>query len=577
MDSLLKVYEIALKGGVIMGPDQKALDTETREQEKKREAARKRDKKLEERNFTKFGLNSNPGVSMASGLFILLFSGFALLNLEKANRMLLWLNEAIVTHFDWLFIMASNFFVLVCLYLALSKLGNVRIGGVDSKPEFSNFAWYSMLISAGMGIGLMFWAVGEPLTHFVESPPIFKGSDPAVSAMATTFFHWGLHPWGIYALLALGLSYFAYSQQLPLSLRSVFYPFLGEKIYGWPGDLVDTFAVLATMFGLATSLGLGTQQINSGLDYLLGIGFSVEMQVILILIITVFAAVSVMAGIDKGVRRLSQLNIGLAAVFMVLIFLLGPTGYLLRLFSSSVGVYFSNVIQYASHVVVGDEISWQGDWTIFYLAWWISWSPFVGMFIARISKGRTVREFILGVLLIPSLLSFCWLTVFGGSAMVLNQEAGGTLFETVQANYPVALFELIDLIQMPFLAESMRIGMFILVTALVVSYFVTSSDSGSLVVDKLTSGGVMNSPRHQRLFWALLEGLLAATLLLIGGEMALMALQTAVISAGLPMAVILLLMSVSLVKGIRETHENQKTILDTRKFKKLSMKKKEPH
>ena len=557
-----------------MSPDQNNLDTEKKQQQKKQEAERKRDRKLEERNFTKFGLNSNPVVSLTSGLFILIFSGYALFNLEKANQMLQWLNEAIVTNFDWLFIMASNFFVLVCLYLAISKLGNVRIGGVDSKPEFSNFAWYSMLISAGMGIGLMFWAVGEPLTHFVKAPPIFEGADPAVSAMAATFFHWGLHPWGIYALLALGLAYFAYTKKLPLSLRSVFYPFFGEKIYGWRGDLVDTFAVLATMFGLATSLGLGTQQINSGLDYILGIGFSVNMQVALIIVITLIAAVSVMAGIDKGVRRLSQLNIGLAGVFMLLIFLLGPTGYLLRLFSSSVGVYFSNIIQYASHVAVDEGTAWQGDWTIFYLAWWISWSPFVGMFIARISKGRTVREFILGVLLIPSLLSFFWLTVFGGSAMVFNEEAEGALFATVQDDYPVALFELIDLIQMPLMAEAMRIGMFILVTALVVSYFVTSSDSGSLVVDKLTSGGVMNSPKHQRLFWVLLEGLLAAILLLIGGEMALMALQTAVISAGLPMAIILMVMSVSLVKGIRETHEKQKGILDLRKFKKLSMKKK---
>lgn len=557
-----------------MSPDQKnTLDTEKNEQEKKKEAERDRERKLEERNFTKFGLNSNPVVSLASGLFILIFSGYALFNLEKANQMLQWINETVVTHFDWLFIMASNFFVIVCLYLALSKLGNVRIGGVDSEPEFSNFAWYSMLISAGMGIGLMFWAVGEPLTHFIEAPPIFEGTDPAVSAMAATFFHWGLHPWGIYALLALGLAYFAYSLKLPLSLRSVFYPFLKDKIYGLPGDLIDTFAVLATMFGLATSLGLGTQQINSGLDYIFGIGFSINIQVILIAVITLFAAVSVMAGIDKGVRRLSQLNIGLAAIFMILIFLLGPTGYLLRLFSSSVGVYFSNIVQYASHVAVDEGSAWQGDWTIFYLAWWISWSPFVGMFIARISKGRTVREFILGVLLIPSLLSFFWLTVFGGSAMVLNEQAGGNLFETVQDNYPVALFELIDLMEMPMLASVMRMGLFILVTALVVSYFVTSSDSGSLVIDKLTSGGVMNSPRHQRLFWALLEGLLAATLLMIGGEMALMALQTAVISAGLPLAIILLVMSVSLVKGIKETHEKQKGILDLRKFKKLSMKK----
>ena len=521
---------------------------------------------LYSRNLTRFGLNLNPVVSGASGVFILVFSLYALLNLDQANHFLQVLNQFIVTRFDWLFILTSNFFVLVCLFLALSKLGNVRIGGVDCQPEFSSFAWYSMLISAGMGIGLMFWAVGEPLTHFMNHPPIFTGTDPAVSAMAATFYHWGLHPWGIYALLALGLAYFSYTRHLPLSLRSVFYPMLKDRIYGKAGDMIDTFAVLATMFGLATSLGLGTQQINSGLDYLFGIGFSVPIQVGLILLITVFASISVMAGIDKGVRFLSELNIRLAFLFMVLIFLLGPTGYILRLFSNSIGHYFSNLVQYASFIAWGEGASWQGDWTIFYLAWWISWSPFVGMFIARISKGRTIREFILGVLLVPSLLSFFWLTVFGGSAITLNEQSGGRLFDTVQDNYPVALFEMVDLLPLPFLAAVARVGLFVLITALVVSYFITSSDSGSLVIDKLTSGGVLHTPRHQRLFWAVLEGLLAATLLLIGGEKALMALQTAVISAGLPLSLILLVMSFSLVKGIQETHSSQTETLHQRKF-----------
>jgi choline/glycine/proline betaine transport protein/BCCT family betaine/carnitine transporter len=517
-----------------------------------------RERKLEEQNFTKFGLNANLTVSLASALFILIFAGYALLNLEQTNRLLQWINKAVVTHFDWLFIISSNIFVLLCLYLAISKLGNVRIGGVKSKPEFSNFAWYSMLISAGMGIGLMFWAVGEPLTHFNYAPPIFEGADPAVSAMAATFFHWGLHPWGIYALIALGLAYFAFSRNLPLSMRSLFYPILKDKIYGPLGDMADTFAVLATMFGLATSLGLGAQQINSGLDHMMGIGVNTNIQVVIIVIVTLVATISIMAGIDKGVRRLSQITIILAGVFMILVFLLGPTGYILRLFSNSLGEYFGNIIQNASYVAAGEGSTWQGEWTIFYLAWWISWSPFVGMFIARISKGRTVREIILGVLIVPSLLSFFWLTVFGGSAIAIDGQAGGVIFETVQNNYPVALYELIDLIKMPFLEPIMRIGMLILATGLVVAYFVTSSDSGSLVVDKLTSGGALNTPKHQRLFWALMEGLLAATLLLIGGELALMALQTAVISTGLPLSLILLLMGGALIKGIRKTYAEQK-------------------
>ncbi len=525
------------------------------------------EKRFHRRNFTKFGLNLNPVVSFASGIILLILSVYALLNLDQANMIMQILNDFIVTRFDWLFIMSSNFFVIVCLFLALSKLGNVKIGGVDSEPEFSDFSWYSMLISAGMGIGLMFWAVGEPLTHFIESTPIFDGADPAVSAMASTFFHWGLHPWGVYALLGLGLAYFAFNRKLPLSLRSVFYPFFKDRIYGTLGDVIDIFAVLSTMFGLATSLGLGTQQINSGLDYILGIGYNVNIQVGLIILITLFATISVMAGIHKGVRFLSELNIRLAFVFMVLIFLLGPTVYILRLFANSLGFYFSNIIQYAAFVSLGDVSAWQGDWTIFYLAWWISWSPFVGMFIARISRGRTIREFILGVLIVPSLLSFFWLTVFGGTSIMIDSQYDGALFATVQDNYPVALFEMVDLLNMPFLAVILRVGLFILITALVASYFITSSDSGSLVVDKLTSGGVISTPRHQRLFWAVLEGLLAATLLLIGGEKALFALQTAVISAGLPLAVILVIMSFSLVKAIQDTQKKQSDILHARRFK----------
>ncbi len=524
---------------------------------------------LERRNLTKYGFNLNPVVSLVSSGIIIVFAAFALLNLDLANRAMHVLNDFIVSRFDWLFILSSNFFLLVCVFLAISKLGKVRLGGLDSEPEFSNFAWYSMLLSAGMGIGLMFWAVGEPLTHFVESTPLFSGSDSAPAAMASTFFHWGLHPWGIYALLALGLAYFSFNRQLPLSLRSVFYPLLKERIYGTAGDLIDTFAVLATMLGLATSLGLGAQQINSGLVYMFGIGYSVNIQVVLIVIITLFASVSVMAGIHNGVRFLSELNIRLAFIFMMLIFLLGPTGYILRLFSTSVGAYFSSIVQYSFLVTPGGASEWQADWTIFYLAWWISWSPFVGMFIARISKGRTIREFILGVLVIPSLLSFFWLTVFGGSAIELNQMAGGALFDTVQDNYPVALFELIDLLPIPVAGTMVRIALFFLVTLLVVSYFITSSDSGSLVVDKLTSGGVMKSPRKQRLFWAVLEGLLAATLLLIGGETALLALQTGVISAGLPLAIILVAMSFSLVKGIRETHRKQMFFLEEKRVKSL--------
>ena len=524
--------------------------------------------KLAERNIVKYGLNLNPVVTFVSAALIILFSLYSLLNLEQANRMFQLISDFIVLNFDWVFIMSSNFFILVCLYLALTRLGTVRIGGVDCEPEFSKFAWFSMLISAGMGIGLMFWAVGEPLHHFMETPPIFGEGDLAYRAMATTFYHWGLHPWGIYALMALGLAFFSFNRNMPLSLRSIFYPLLKDKVYGIWGDLIDIMAVLSVMFGLATSLGLGIQQINSGLDYLLGIGFNVYIQVILIAVITAVATISVVSGIHKGVRFLSSLNMILAGGFMVAIFLLGPTPYIIRLFSNSLGIYFGNLIQYASYIAVGDQ-AWQSSWTVFYLAWWISWSPFVGMFIARISRGRTVRELILGVLIVPSLLSFFWLSVFGGTAISVNDKLGGALFEVVQANLPVALFEMMDSLSIPLVADLARIFLFILATVLVINYFITSSDSGSLVVDKITSGGIIETSRIQRVFWACMEGLVAATLLLIGGEQALMALQTAVISVGFPFALILTLMTISLTRGIQMAYQKQMRIKYQRKFKEL--------
>lgn len=524
--------------------------------------------KIHQRNFTRYGLNLNPVVSFASAALIILFSVYALLNLDHANQLFEQIYNFIVIKLDWVFILTSNFFLLVCLYLALTRLGKVRIGGVDCKPEFSNFAWFSMLISAGMGIGLMFWAVGEPLHHFMEAPPIFADADAAYSAMATTFYHWGLHPWGIYALMALGLAFFSYNRKLPLSLRSIFYPLLKEKVYGITGDIIDIMAVLSVLFGLATSLGLGIQQINSGLDYLLGIGFSVYIQVVLIIVITAIAIISVVSGIHKGVRILSSLNMVLAAGFMAAIFLLGPTSYIVRLFSNSLGLYLGNIVQYSSYIAVQDQ-TWQSSWTIFYLAWWISWSPFVGMFIARISKGRTVRELLLGVLFVPSLLSFFWLSVFGGTAFSVNETLDGSLFAMVQDNLPVALFEMINSLNMPIFADAARVFLFILATVLVINYFITSSDSGSLVVDKITSGGLMETSKIQRVFWACMEGLVAATLLLIGGEQALMALQTAVISVGLPFALILTVMTISLTKGLHTAYDKQMRVKYHRKFEKL--------
>ncbi|TCT16094.1 choline/glycine/proline betaine transport protein/BCCT family betaine/carnitine transporter [Natranaerovirga pectinivora] len=531
------------------------------------------EEKLYKRNFTKFGLDMNLNVSLGAGLLILIFSLYALFNLEHANEMFFLVQDTIITNFDWVFILSSNFFIIVCIFLAFSKLGTVRLGGTDSETEFSNFGWYSMLISAGMGIGLMFWSVGEPLYHASQTPPIFASSNATHAAMATTFFHWGLHPWGIYALISLALAFFTYNRKLPLSFRSVFYPLFKDKVFGRLGDVIDTIAVLATLFGLATSLGLGVQQINSGLNFLIGIPFNVTMQVILIVVITFIATLSVVSGIDKGVKFLSETNMKIAGVFMVAVFLLGPTGYILRTFSNSLGLYLNDFVSSSFFISMGDK-SWQGGWSVFYLAWWISWSPFVGMFIARISKGRTIREVVLGVLIIPSLLSFIWLSVFGGTAIFVNREMQGGLFSVVENNLPVALFEMLSGLSQIFAADMfvgvIRVVLSIVATVLIITYFITSSDSGSLVVSKITSGGKETSPVRQKVFWACLEGLVAAILLIIGGERALQALQTAVITTGLPFALVLVLMTFSLIKALQVSYTRQKRIKDISKFKRIA-------
>lgn len=520
------------------------------------------------RNFKKFGLDLNLLVSLGSGLLVLLFCGYAFLDLERAYRQSVQVHELIITNLDWVFILASNFVVVACLYLAFSRLGKVKIGGVHSEKEFGNFAWYSMLISAGMGIGLMFWAVGEPLSHFHVTPPIFTHGEAPFAALATTFFHWGLHPWGIYALMALALAFFTYNRSMPLSLRSVFYFLFRDKVFGVTGDIIDAFAVLSVLFGLAASLGLGAQQINSGLEYLTGIGFHVGTQLVLIALITLVAIVSILLGIHRGIKFFATLNMRIALVFMLAVFLLGPSVYIIRLFSGALGLYAGSLLESASFVGLNGE-PWQGTWSIPFLAWWIAWSPFVGMFIARISRGRTVRELLIGVLLVPSLLSFFWLAVFGGTAISLDQGSGGALFAVVRDNLPVALFEMISRLKLPAGLDFLRLLVNITAVTLIVNYFITSSDSGSLVVDKIASSGKIDSPTRQRVFWAALEGLLAGTLLLIGGEKAIEVLRTAVTVMGLPLAVILVLMTFSLVRGISEAHASQSWLRDVRRVKKI--------
>ena len=447
----------------------------------------------------------------------------------------------------WFFITAANIFLIYTVYLFFSKFGSIRLGGKNATPEFSTTAWFAMLFSAGMGIGLVFWSVGEPMWHFIGPPSLFgvEGSSgaSAQAAMAVTIFHWGFHAWAIYAVIGLALAFFCFNKGLPLTPRSAFYPLIGDKIYGFWGHLIDIIAVFATIFGLATSLGLGAQQVNAGLTTLFGVAAAnVGVQVILIAIITGIAIISVVTGLKKGVKILSQFNIYLALLLTLFVLILGPTLFLFDSLGQNIGSYLSNIIPLSTWTESYGpvEAGWQHSWTVFYWAWWIAWSPFVGMFIARISKGRTIRQFVGGVLFVPTLVSSIWLTVFGGTALHRELYSGGGIVDAVKDNVATAMFELLATLP---LAE---ITSFLMVIV-IITFFVTSSDSGSLVVDTITSGGNLHPPVIQKVFWASAEGVVAAVLLLAGG---LGALQSSSIAAGFPFAIILLLMVVSLHKGL---------------------------
>ena len=502
-------------------------------------------KKLHERNFNRLGFDLHPSVSLISAILILIFIGITLFNPTATNAYLIGLQRKITGNLNWFFVISVNIFLLFPIFLMISKFGEIRLGGPKAKPEYSNFAWYSMLISAGMGIGLVFFGVAEPLFHVNTILP-HNNSTSQVQALATTFLHWGLHPWGIYSLISLALAFFAYNRGLPLSLRSVFYPILKDRVFGKIGDIIDITAVISCLFGLATSLGYGAQQINSGLNYLFGIPQGTKIQVFIIVIITLIATLSVVSGIGKGVRILSELNIKMAGIFLIVILILGPTLFIFRSFGNSIGYYLNNFFELSFFSENGS--GWQGSWTIFYWTWWISWSPFVGMFIARVSKGRTIREFIFAILIIPVLLSFIWFTTFGATAFYQNAITGGELLKAVNTDTSTALFAMIQGMD---ISNILKTIISIIGTFLVISFFVTSSDSGSLVVDNLTSGGKLNSPILQRIFWALTEGAIAISLLISGGNEALNALQTGVILSGLPFTIILLIMMYSLYLGLK--------------------------
>ena len=453
--------------------------------------------------------------------------------------------------FGWFYMLAVAMFLLFIVGIAISRFGNIRLGPDHAQPEYPFPVWFAMLFSAGYGIALLFFGVAEPVLHFAE-PPLGAAQtvDAAKQAMQIAFFHWGFHIWAIYGLVGLVLAYFAFRHGLPLSIRSALYPLIGEKIHGPIGHTVDVFAILGTLFGIATTLGLSVTQINAGLHYLWpSIPVSTTVQVISIALITCLAIFSVVAGMEKGVKRLSIINMALAIVLMLFVFLAGPSILILETFLQNTGSYLNNIVERTFNLQAYSRSDWIGNWTLFIFGWTIAWAPFVGLFIARISRGRTIREFVFGVMLVPSLFTFLWFSIFGDTALNLIMNEGYTaLIGEVQSNTAIALFKLYERLPLTEVVSFMTV-------ILIITFFVTSSDSGSLVIDSLSAGGRTDTPVWQRVFWASTEGVIAAVLLIAGG---LSALQTMTIATALPFAVIMLLSAWGLwraliIEGHRET------------------------
>jgi len=484
-----------------------------------------------------------PVVFLGSAAVIIAFVTFGTTRSEQARRTFEQVQSAILSNFSWFYALTTTGLLVFALWLLMSRHGKLRLGGEDARPEFSYPAWISMLFAAGMGIGLVFWGVAEPLTHFREPPAAEPESGEALAeAMRYSFFHWGLHPWGVYAVFALSLAYYHFRHGLPLAPRSLLYPLIGRRIHGLAGHAVDIVATVGTLFGVATSLGFGAMQINAGLSEIFGLPTDVGVQVAVIGTITLVATISVVSGLHLGMQFLSRANLILAGCLLLFVFAAGPTVAILETFVTSLGGYLQKLPGMSLRVDPADGTGWQGDWTFFYWSWWISWSPFVGVFTARISKGRTVREFILNVLLVPVVLTFLWLSVFGGTALELQREGNTAVAEAIDRDVALSLHALLG--ELPLADLSVIVALVV-----VIVFFITSSDSGSLVDDMVTSGGHPNPPAAQRVFWAVSEGAVAATLLVAGG---LQALRTASLISGLPMALILLATAVALVRAFRQ-------------------------
>ncbi len=488
-----------------------------------------------------FRKTMNPPVFLGSAGLILAFviygAGFS----THASVVFENLQGFITDKFGWFYILSASIFLIFVIYLAFSKYGHIRLGGEEARPEFGGVTWFTMLMAAGVGIGLVFFGVAEPIQHYVSHPEVEPQTNEAIrEAMLYSFFHWGLHPWAIYISIALPLAYFHFRHKLPLAPRSLLYPLIGERIYGWTGHVVDIIATVGTLFGVGTSLGLGGMQINAGLNAIAGISLSLPIQLIIIAVITTIATISVVTGLHVGIKRLSQFNMGLAGIILLFVIITGPTIYIFETFVTSVGYYIQNLAFTSFKVDQAYLVDWQANWTIFYWSWWIAWCPFVGVFAARISKGRTIREMIAAMLLVPTLIGFFWFSAMGGSSIFIEHFGAGGIIEPTLKDEVLSFYALLDQLPLTFITS-------ILGTVLIVVFFITSSDSGSLVDVMVTSGGNPNPPTAYRIFWCVTEGVVAATLLVAGG---LTALRVASLTPALPMAIFLLIACYGLLKAL---------------------------
>lgn len=503
--------------------------------------------KVGQDNVQVMGLDILNPVFMSSAFIIFAFILGTILFPADAKEILVGARGWSINNFDWLFMISGNIFVLFCLALIVLPVSKIRLGGTEAKPDHSTLSWFSMLFAAGMGIGLMFWSVAEPVAYYTDwygTPLNAAARTPEGEqlALGATMFHWGLHPWAIYGVVALSLAFFTYNKGLPLTIRSAFYPLLGEKVWGVTGHFIDVLAVIATIFGLATSLGLGAQQATSGLNFLFDIPNTLTTQIAVIVVVTAVAIISVARGLEGGVKLLSNINIIIAAALALFVLVVANTGAIFGAMGTIFLGYVENIIPLSSWIGREDQTFYHG-WTVFYWAWWVSWAPFVGMFIARVSRGRTVREFLIAVLLVPTFVSLIWMAIFGGSAIDQVNNGVGELSNGI-SDASLAMFQMFD--HLPLTGLISFVGI-----VLVLVFFVTSSDSGSLVIDGITAGGKTDAPMIQRVFWAVIEGVIAIALLIGGGSEALSAIQAAAITIGLPFSVLMLVMCVSLYKGLQ--------------------------